>query len=151
MRMVHAIMIQLEKYYLCDKNNNKLVEFKARICPQGIIIYNPDKIEVLSPDWKLSKERTLDWLDAYIQSYEPLRTGPFLDERVKNDLYLSEEILCNGRLDGLFMIDLLLTTHFKSDKYYITAEEPVIICFATKMIGFNRLFIDKPVNWEELN
>lgn len=128
-----------------------MLSFDTRICPQGIIVYRPEDIEIMSDEWDQDIRKTYDWLDRYILTYKDFTTGPLLDEMVMNDLGLSSDILTNGRLDGLYLIDLLLKTHYKTDEYYITADRPTVICFAASMTGFNRLFVDTPVRWEDLN
>lgn len=158
----------LYTYYLCNEKNEKLIKFKARICPQGIIVYKNDDIEILTELDKLpsniqkvlkndkSDSNKVNALEYYMSDFiiPPIKTGPYLDEFIQQKLGYSKKILQNGRLDSLWSIYILLTNHFvlkENEKgFYITPQKNHSICFSRRLIGADKIFISKTVQWADV-
>ena len=139
-------------YYLCNKENEKLIEFDLQFSPHYLIIPTSTILrEALIPDF-LKGSRENERLGYYLQSLIlDLGAGMELDEVIIEKLGLGSKIHSYGRLAGLEWIVTLLETHYKDmeREFYVTPKDPTLIFFPS-MYGWDRILIDKPVIWEEI-
>ena len=141
-------------YYLCNKENQKIIQFEIMFFPLDFIICNT---KVIAP-FLIPSFFQLDCLDEFLCSYlksqmEDRGKGWDLDEYIINTLHLSDKVKSYGRLYGMDYIITLLTTHFKDERngLYITAKDPTTISFFGEVWGWNRILIDTPVEWRKTN
>ncbi len=150
-------MIQLRKYYLCDKNDTKLLELNIRICPQGIFLYRNSDARILVDDISLLPEEFQELVNDLPKAMEYFimtrlntpATG-FIDMDAMKGLNQGAGLLQNGRLDGLLPLKTLYQTHFFDGNYYFTAARPELYCFAGRTIGWDTAVIDHPVTRKNL-
>lgn len=142
-------------YYICDKNNRKLIQFEIFFMPKDFVI---PKAEILVSDisfpevfsFMKPEDAVYLYLHSCLQDYGV--RGYQLDDMIVERLKLSEHVRCFGRLNGMeYLIDLL-DRHFynEENEWYVTCKEPHTISFFWCIPGWNRLFIDQPVTMEEI-
>lgn len=139
-------------YYLCNKEDNKLVRMEIAFFPKDFIVIEAESLS----DQKLcdgSEEFLRDYMDTYLHSLLPeSKNSPFLDEYICNRLGLDRKTLASGRLIGMEYLITLFENHFRDEKTetYLTAERATTISFFGAIHGWDRLFLDRPVTWDEL-
>ena len=144
-----------ENYYLCNKQDVRIVVFKVMFTSLDFIITSAKVLkEDLLPEF-LDREDLCTSLYIYLRqlSYEEVRDipmGPKRDRYIADTLQLGNKILASGRLTGMEYLIALVKHHFRDEGngLYITIKEPTTISFFGNRYGWNRLFIETPVTWE---
>ncbi len=147
----------LHTYELRTYENESLIRFSMMV--RSGIIYVCDLTIMVQDKLILPhclcdcNEKNLDiilseWLKMIALEMCPYKSGPDLDKWISDRLSFSKEIGTIGRLDR-FVASVGLLNHFKTDQFYVSTLEPYF-WGELSYPGWTTLFIDKPIEWEEL-
>lgn len=144
-------------YYLCNKDNVKIVEFEILFAPTNFAITEAIILEEsLLPEEFKDKDICLV-LYHFMRNYacdlvDGIQNGPEKDAYIAQRLSLGRKILTSGRLTGMEYLIAIIQYHCKSEEYgvYITPKDPLTISFFGIRYGWERLFIEAPLQWEDI-
>ncbi len=151
------IRMNMHLYELRTKEDEPVIRFDMAIRSGMIYVYNATIItqNKLNVPYYLRDKKNMDlnvvlseWLKIVAIEMCPYKTGPDLDSWISRQLYFSSDMNGLGRLDR-FIASVGLKNHFKSDDYYVSSME-LYFWGELSYPGWTTLFIDAPINWEEL-
>ena len=142
-------------YYLCNNDNEKLIEFTMFLMPREFTIIDANILRPdLVPEFFLKTKDIADAVYWYLQSCRRDYgvNGLLLDEFLIRHFDLSFNVRSYGRLTGMeYLIDLL-SFHFYNEEngLYITCKEPTIVTFIGMIQGWTRIFVEQPVTKDDV-